>query len=255
MIEDDDLPKFVCGDCWPKVEKFHEFYNAVDAAKSIYVKSTAKEEVPNFIEINCEGIELDDGVPLLKDEPMDSEPVEPEPEPNKEPKCENQVSNEQDSLGNGSDDFFDSANFVDCKFDSDSDDDCAPKPSEALCATKTSNAKLDNVSALVRKATKMPTKTKTKKKKSSNESRTSYKSREISSSKNTTTEEDFQLASKYMRMNCELCDHPFETLASAKAHSRNVHNTTTKFLCCDRRMRIYNINDHLQYHLNPDLFK
>lgn len=64
---DELMPKFVCTHCWTKLANFHEFYTAVDAAKHIYLGKFVKEEVPNFIEINCDGFA--ENFPPVKDEP------------------------------------------------------------------------------------------------------------------------------------------------------------------------------------------
>lgn len=69
VLENDDLlPKFVCVQCWAKLADFHEFYKAVDVARNAYFNNRVKEEVPNFIEINCDGFIGD--VPLVKNEPI-----------------------------------------------------------------------------------------------------------------------------------------------------------------------------------------
>lgn len=249
----------MCGECWPKLKQFHEFYNAVSEAKQIYVKNNVKEEVPHFIAINCDGIDFDDDIPSVKVEPMvvdDVVKVESLPIAEKEA---GSASNVHDSHDNGSSDYFDSGNFINCKDDSDSDwddDDSIPIRKEVFGLATECNANVDNESASISKATKNIRKNRKKKSGSSKaKAKSANKTVEKGSTKSVISEKDFQLASKYMRMNCELCDHPFETLASARAHCRSKHNSTAKFICCDRRMRIYNINDHLQYHMNPDVFK
>lgn len=73
----------------------------------------------------------------------------------------------------------------------------------------------------------------------------------------TTENENFDhLISKYMEMHCELCQHPFATLSEASSHYRSKHQRRTATLkCCQRRIKMPDIRDHILYHLNPDLFK
>lgn len=261
VSDDDILPKFVCCDCWAKLVKFHEFYNAVDEAKNLFLKDTVKDEEPNFIAINCDVIDFEDDIPSVKIEPMDVEVVKSELPPTEEKKSECAPIVE-DANDNNSSDYFDSGNFVNCRVDSDSDtdDDDDIESGSSLkkesTATAKNESKEDNVPACASRAAK---KNRTNKKKKKNSSKMKSKSRTktsaTSAAKNVVSETDFQFASKYIRINCELCDYPFESLTSARAHCRSKHDSTAKFVCCKRRLRIYNINDHLQYHLNPDVYK
>lgn len=59
----------------------------------------------------------------------------------------------------------------------------------------------------------------------------------------------------YMEMNCEICRHPFQTLPEARRHYWKKHQRGTATLkCCQRRIRISDIRDHIQHHLNPSIF-
>lgn len=259
VTDDDILPKFLCNDCWPKLEQFHEFYNAVAEAKSVYLKNTVKEEVPHFVAINCDGIDFDDDRPSVKIEPLVVEAVKIEPAPIAEKRSECAANEHDAAHDNDSSDFFDSEKFVHCKMDSDSDaDESAPKCKEELSAATECNPKIENAPVSVLRSTAKNIRKDRKKKTgltNKAKAKCANKAAGNSATKSVILETDFQLASKYMRINCELCDHPFETLASARIHCRSKHNSTAKFTCCERRLRIYNINDHLQYHLNPDVYK
>lgn len=56
---------------------FHEFYNAVDVAKNIFLTNTVKAEVPNFVQINCDG--FDDDIQSVKEEPVNVDYINFEP--------------------------------------------------------------------------------------------------------------------------------------------------------------------------------
>lgn len=214
-----------------------------------------KEEVPNSIEINCDAIDFDDDLPLVKSELIDSVDSKTEPVTKNVTNNENNTPNVEDLHDDISNDISDSPNFVDCNKGSDSDEDKnGSRIEEELIVVPERNSKITSVIASAIRAPRQSRQIR-KKKRDSSRAENLRKMSENSSTKNGASETDFQVASKYMRMNCEVCDHPFETLALAKSHSQLTHNSTARFTCCDRRLRIYNINDHLQYHLNPDVFK
>lgn len=53
LYESDDLPNFICVDCWMTVKKFHEFYQNVLSAQNRFLselKATVKLEVENDYE-------------------------------------------------------------------------------------------------------------------------------------------------------------------------------------------------------------
>lgn len=54
--ERDLLSKLICIDCWSKLADFHEFFNAIDGARSLYSKrrNSLKNKVPKFVEIDCD---------------------------------------------------------------------------------------------------------------------------------------------------------------------------------------------------------
>lgn len=59
----------MCLYCWTKLANFHEFYNAVETAKNIYLASDVKTEEPNFTVVNCDLIEFGDDA--VKAEPKE----------------------------------------------------------------------------------------------------------------------------------------------------------------------------------------
>lgn len=246
------MPKFICNDCWPKLEKFHEFYDAVEEAKSIFLKNTTKEEVPNFIEINCDAIDFEEVIPSVKvEQEDDSEDVKTEPMPNEETNEEIQGAIAPDLHDN---DVFD-ADDSKVDTDSDEDDDRSPMFKEEIDISKRSKPKEEQTLLAPAQKEASNAREERKRRRDRSKAKSETKTERKIGPKSVMLESDFQNALKYMRVHCELCDYPFETLALARIHCRNAHNTTAKFVCCDRRLRIYNINDHLQYHLNPDVYK
>lgn len=238
ISENDIFPKFVCADCWTKLESFHEFYSAVDKAKSIFLKKCVKAENPSLVEINCDFIELDGEFHSFRDELVDY--VDPATPEGKAIKTESQSNLEKiecesrdhskvgifatDGIGNESDeDGFSVKDDETCvKHDSDGDRTMHGVPSAASVATELTK-----------------------------------KIFEYSGNGNKTRKTTFDdLVSKYLNMNCELCNHPLATLPEARAHYRSIHDQRSVLInCCDRRLRASNIRDHLRYHMNPDLFK
>lgn len=62
----------MCLYCWTKLANFHEFYNAVDQAKDVYLKNTIGNNVLNFITINCDEFD-EDILQSVKDEPINDD--------------------------------------------------------------------------------------------------------------------------------------------------------------------------------------
>lgn len=58
------LPKSVCTDCWAKLADFHDFYNAVFDAESVFLKNAEEKEVPNTTEVNYDSSECKDDVKI-----------------------------------------------------------------------------------------------------------------------------------------------------------------------------------------------
>lgn len=65
------------------------------------------------------------------------------------------------------------------------------------------------------------------------------------------------LIPNYMDMFCENCKHPFDTFKEACKHYTWKHKQKNVFVrCCQRRLSIPGqIRDHVQYHLNEEIFK
>lgn len=64
------------------------------------------------------------------------------------------------------------------------------------------------------------------------------------------------LVRNYMDMECETCKHPFESLAAANGHYRREHSQRSIIVkCCQKRVDLYDMLEHIQYHLNPNIFK
>lgn len=64
------------------------------------------------------------------------------------------------------------------------------------------------------------------------------------------------LIAEYIEMSCEICQHPFKTLKKARGHLRGVHKLrSVKVKCCQKKIDLYDINGHIQSHLNPEIFK
>lgn len=193
-----------------------------------------KEEVPNFTEIICDAVEYDEEFVPVKHELVDdgtvkeAEPVLPE----------NQAQDSEDSVqGDAEHDSKPSDHF---DLDTNTLDDTCSESDEGKL----------NVNR--------------KRKMSVNETLTAPIAAELAEeisecteSKKKTRKKAFdELVSKYMNMNCELCNHPFETLPEARAHYRSTHGQRDVIInCCDRRLRVSNIRDHLRYHMDPDIFK
>lgn len=63
------------------------------------------------------------------------------------------------------------------------------------------------------------------------------------------------LISDYMLMHCEICQEPLATLSKACSHYRRKHQRFTALMkCCQRRIKLTDIRNHIQYHLNPGAF-
>lgn len=93
---DDIFPNFICTKCWLKLADFHDFYNAVDEAKSVFLRTVQKEEIPDDadIDVNTDSLESENSSSLLRDENtllptpddlMDFDYVDVKPEPPRKP--------------------------------------------------------------------------------------------------------------------------------------------------------------------------
>lgn len=61
----------------------------------------------------------------------------------------------------------------------------------------------------------------------------------------------------FFDMQCEICKTELSSLQHAKLHYLEQHDIPDGYIkCCEMKFReVKNINDHLRYHLNPNIFK
>lgn len=208
---------------------FHSFYEAVEEAKTIYLRSSVKDEAPKFVEIDCDSVRFDDVAAsvIVKVESSAVSDVDI-----REP---SEYDTPQDHEDSGSTNLLDFGNNSE---DSDSEK-CAPKLDEKH------EPKLDEAvaSAAAELAIEL----------AAQANDTTCPSAKLSISINKRFD---HLISRYMDMHCELCQHPFDTLTDASYHYRSKHHRRTATLkCCQRRIKMPDIRDHIQYHLNPNMFK
>lgn len=209
VSQDDILPKFVCSACWTKLENFHEFYNAVDKAKDIYLRNSMKVEFPNFVEVNCdEGDEGDDEVRSVKVEPIvDVVVIKLEPPPSEENTIENDTKEHVMECNN---DHFDQTDI---------------STGLELVTVPSAQPKAEVKTILPR-----------------------------SKRRKTTSRKFDHLIANYIDMKCELCEYPFGTLMDARGHLRSVHKLRSiKMKCCQKKVDLYDVNGHIQYHLDPEI--
>lgn len=211
--------------------KFHKFYETVAEAKIIYLNGSVKEERLNFAEINCDAVEFDDDIASIKVEPaIDAGAIHLEQTEHKY--VATNTSQRHNDVGPLSSNLFDFAND-DASSDSDK---CMAKFDEEHHVPK------------VEESAAIP---------SAEISAKVEHTHDASVNPSTAPNRTFDhLISKYMDMHCELCRHPFRTLSEASSHYRSQHQRRTATLkCCQRRIQVPDIRDHIQYHLNPNLFK
>lgn len=227
----------MCADCWTKLSDFHEFYIAVDEAKSTYLKNRVKAEEPDFIEIHCDPVKFEEFIPEYHDtidEKADS--VIPESST-----VDNKPQVDLEKIDNDSNDNFESEDFAnDETFNESEEDDFDQKFGESSYEKLDSQCKEKDpdVTPAATTATEL--------------------AKEISecAEKKRVRNSFDDLVSKYMNMHCEICRHPLETLPEARQHYRSKHNQRSfNIKCCDRLLPASHIRDHLRYHMNPDIFK
>lgn len=233
VSKEDILPKFVCTECWTKATTFHKFYEAVAGAKIIYLERSLEEELrPNFAEINCDAVALDDGIACVKMEPSidigagQLELTEHNSGAVNASQCRSDTNSRSTS-------FFQFANDD----GSNDSDKCMAKFGKAR------HPKVDEATALAAIRN------------SFNIEHTQTHGASANPI-NAPNKEFDHLISKFMDMQCELCRQPFGTLSQASSHYRSKHQRRTATLkCCQRRIKMPDIRDHIQHHLNPNLFK
>lgn len=246
---EDVLPKFICVDCWIKSKYFHDFYNTVAEAKSVFLKNSVKSEEPTFFEINCNSPRYDFDIPSVKVEPIND--IETE---NIQPSADNFLEIEHKSPSNdysielASDNGFgDDPHSV----GNGSDDDCEDMESAG-------NAK--NVK--VKCEEKFEVESASIFERNTDDTLSATAAAELATQifKKTTSklamDEFTRLIPEYFDMICEICKHKFKTLNQAYTHTRFKHdNVKIKVNCCPQRIPSADLRDHILYHLNPDVFK
>lgn len=59
-----------------------------------------------------------------------------------------------------------------------------------------------------------------------------------------------------MNMQCDTCQHPFGSLSEATRHYKRKHKRRSVSVnCCQRKVLLKGIRDHIRYHLDPNTFK
>lgn len=210
----------MCPECWAKLESFHQFHDEVELARINFVKKSVKEEEEVSIEreVNCDDNELDVGILAVKVEPLHMIDADYE-EPNYEYAEAEDMDNYSIQIDGLNDSHSDGAKANSPNVECEAEVEAAAAQIAAEIAQKTKEELLKN--------------------------------------RQTTADKKFDhLISKYMEMMCEVCSHPFKTLTEAISHYRNEHNQRgVNVKCCERKLSLRDIRCHIQYHLNPDVFK
>lgn len=62
---------------------------------------------------------------------------------------------------------------------------------------------------------------------------------------------------QFFDMQCEKCETEFSSLQHAKLHYLEEHGISDGYIkCCEKKFNeVKQINEHLQYHRNPDNYK
>lgn len=219
------------------MESFHEFYNAVDEAKHNFLNNFVKEEDPHFV--NCNVIlGLNDEFNSVRDDHMDyGKPATPD---GHSIETENQSNLER--IEYDSNDHSEAVVHATHGMDSECDEDGFSVKYDETCVKfdLDCDRTMHNVPSAAPVAAELAKPI----------------SKYIENGAQTRKTMFDDLISKYLNMNCELCNQPLATLPEARAHYRSKHDKRSVIInCCDRRLRASNIRDHLRYHMNPDLFK
>lgn len=216
----------ICSECWTKLWEFHKFYSSVEKAKKNYLQ---KWEGTNFIEVKCEAIGGDaDNQSSVISEPIEEDALKCEPPTPQVNKIKNrrefQISPNDDNevVVFSDDDATTEYDECDGKFDGESDADLrrdewtTPKPATEIMTISVASVNKNNVMR----------------------------------------DKFDKLAPNYLDMACERCKHPFTRLSEARKHYRLEHKQRHAWVkCCQKKMDLYDIIEHIQYHLNPDIFK
>lgn len=205
---------------------FHKFYQAVAEAKIGYLNIAGKREtVPNFVEINCDTVGSDDEIAFVKTETSIGVTSNV-----------NHTSQSPDDFGSASFFAFDNE---DNNVNHSESDESSTKFEEEHDRNVDEAAKIAAAELAVDIVAKLED------------------SSDVPINSNQAMNKRFDhLISKYMDMYCEICRHPFNTLSEASSHYRSQHQRRTVTLkCCQRRINMPDIRDHIKYHLNSNAFK
>lgn len=85
----------------------------------------------------------------------------------------------------------------------------------------------------------------------------STKPTDTSVPKNKSEKDEFdKLAPSFMHMECEVCKQPFTKLSEVRKHYRVKHKQRNVWMkCCQKRMDLYDIIEHIRHHLDPEIFR
>lgn len=206
----------------------------MNEAKDEFLLKFVKTDEPNFTEIHCDFSDYDDDMPAMKLEPeivvteVKTQPLE-EDEKNFDLLVEMTQENMEPASPGINDDYGDK-DFSDDEISSDSSDD-------------DSGSEYDPV-------TDGPVQKPAKNKKNNSET--------VNENPETNADAEFDhLISNFMDMFCEICKDPFETLLDVAKHYRKKHKKRAIFFkCCKRKLKLPGeVREHIQFHLNPDIFK
>lgn len=65
-----------------------------------------------------------------------------------------------------------------------------------------------------------------------------------------------RMLSKYLKMMCDICGQSVMTLTGAIQHHWDRHKKVLGAVkCCDRKIPLHELNDHMKYHMDPDVYR
>lgn len=229
VVKNDDLPQYICLHCWIRLKYFHDFYNAVNSAKSIFLENAAKEEVPNFMQVNLDAIECVEDVPFVKFEPIGIEDTV---------LTENQAPQDHTNFGNDAEIMIENTPCND-EVDNEKNEESICEIFDIKCdshVTKATAKPPDLATLIFEKADQTCT--------------ASINMRRMAN------KELMKLMPEYFNLNCEICKYKCISLTEMSKHYREKHNQSKATVkCCRRKLNFNLIRDHILFHLNPDVFK
>lgn len=250
LNETDNLPKWICLDCWIKSKYFHEFYNAVATAKNIYLTNLVKAQVPTFFEIDCNPFAREYDIPSVEDEAIIGEDAN-----SKESPTDNAFETESSTQENNDIDVkcieHSTVDGLKTEYEKQRNNDLAEYGSEddVIAHDKTfGEVKCkENVCEeygtftggilSAKEAADLATKVHEKTSKSAG--------REFT-----------KLIPYFFDMVCELCKYEFKSLNDVFRHYRYQHdNAKVNVKCCPQPINSADLREHILYHLNPELYK